>query len=66
VTVTVSGTRVGARGTMQTITGNSFDAANSFRTPNEITERGVPFRSGGKFTVNLPPHSVSVLTVPTN
>jgi alpha-N-arabinofuranosidase len=66
VTVTVTGTRVGSRGTMQTITGNAFDAANSFRAPYEITERSVPFRGGEKFTVTLPPHSVSVLTLPRN
>jgi alpha-L-arabinofuranosidase len=66
VTVTVTGMRVGARGTMQTVTGDSFEAANSFRAPHAITERSVPFRGGGTFTVDLPPHSVSVLTLPTN
>jgi alpha-N-arabinofuranosidase len=64
VTVTVTGTRVGASGTLQTITGDSFEAANSFRTPQAITVRARPFRSGGTFTVDLPPHSVSVLTLP--
>jgi alpha-L-arabinofuranosidase len=66
VTVTVTGTRVGARGTIQTVTGDSFEAANSFRTPHAITERAEPFRTGGKFSLELPPHSVSVLTLPTN
>jgi alpha-L-arabinofuranosidase len=65
-TVTLTGTRVGARGTMQTITGDSFEAANSFRTPEAITVRTKPIQSGGTFTVDLPPHSVSVLTLPTN
>ena len=37
VTVTVTGTRVGASGTMQTVTGDSFEAANSFRTPQAVT-----------------------------
>ena len=64
VTVTVTGMGVGASGTMQTITGDSFEAANSFRTPQAVTVRARPLRSGGTFTVDLPPHSVSVLTLP--
>jgi alpha-L-arabinofuranosidase len=64
VTVTVTGAPVGASGTMQTITGDSFEAANSFRTPQAIAVRTRPVRSGGTFTVDLPPHSVSVLTLP--
>ena len=66
VTVTVTGTRVGASGTMQTVTGDSFEAANSFRTPQAVTVRTRPLQSGGTFTVDLPPHSVSVLTLPGN
>jgi len=63
-TVTVTGTTVGASGTMQTVTGDSLEAANSFRTPQAVTVRTTTFRSGAGFTVNLPPHSVSVLTLP--
>jgi alpha-L-arabinofuranosidase len=64
VTVTVTGTRVGGSGTVQTITGDTFEAANSFRTPQAVTVRTRSFASGGTFTVELPPHSVSVLTLP--
>ena len=63
-TVTVTGTRVGAGGTIQTVTGDSFEAANSFRTPQAITVRARSLQSGATFTVDLPPHSVSVLTLP--
>jgi alpha-L-arabinofuranosidase len=66
VAVTVTGTPVGASGTMQTIMGDSFEAANSFRTPQAVTVRTRPLRSGGTFTVDLPPHSVSVLTLSRN
>ena len=66
VTVTVTGTPVGASGTMQTSMGDSFEAANSFRTPQAVTVRTRPLRSGGTFTVDLPPHSVSVLTLSRN
>jgi len=63
-TVTVTGASPGAGGTMQTVTGDSLAAANSFRTPEAITVRSAAFRSGPTFTVQLRPHSVSVLTVP--
>ncbi|MGH9163698.1 MAG: alpha-L-arabinofuranosidase C-terminal domain-containing protein [Vicinamibacteraceae bacterium] len=63
-TVTVDGAMVGATGTMQTVTGDSLEAANSFRTPNAVTVRTTSVRSGSRFTVELPPHSVSVLELP--
>jgi alpha-L-arabinofuranosidase len=62
----VTGTPVGASATLQTITGDSFEAANSFRTPEAVAVHERPFPSGGTFTVELPPHSVSVLTLLTN
>jgi alpha-N-arabinofuranosidase len=62
--VTVTGATVGAEGTMQTVTGDSLEAANSFRTPDAVTVRTTSFSSGPRFTVDLPPHSVSVLTLP--
>jgi hypothetical protein len=48
----------------QTVTGDSFEAANSFRTPQAVTMRTRSLQSGTAFTVDLPPHSVSVLTLP--
>jgi len=63
-TVTVTGAVPGGAGTMQTVTGDSFEAANSFRSPEAVTVRTTSFRSGPSFTVQLPPHSVSVLTLP--
>jgi alpha-N-arabinofuranosidase len=63
-TVTVAGAAVDASGSMQTLTGDSLEAANSFRTPDAVTVRTASFRSGPRFTVDLPPHSVSVLTLP--
>lgn len=63
-TITVAAAAVGADGSMHTLTGDSLEAANSFRTPNAVTVRTTTFRGGPRFTVNLPPHSVSVLTLP--
>jgi alpha-N-arabinofuranosidase len=62
--VTVTGAMVGAGGTMQTVTADSLEASNSFRTPQAVSVRTTSFRSGPGFTVDLPPHSVSVLTLP--
>jgi len=63
-TITVTGATLDAAGTMQTVTGASLAAANSFRTPEAVTVGSTSFRSGPTFTVQLPPHSVSVLTLP--
>jgi alpha-L-arabinofuranosidase len=60
----VAGAIVGANGTMQIVTGASLAVANSFQTPNAVTVRSSSVRSGARFTVDLPPHSVSVLTLP--
>ena len=62
--VTVAGAEAGADGSMRTITGASLEAANSFRTPDAVSVRQTTVRSGAAFTVELPPHSVSVLEVP--
>jgi alpha-N-arabinofuranosidase len=63
-TVTLTGAVPGATGTMQTVNGDSLEAANSFRTPEAVTVRTTSFRTGPTFTIRLPPHSVSVLTLP--
>jgi alpha-N-arabinofuranosidase len=62
--VTVTGASVGATGTLQTLSGDSPGAANSFRTPNAVTIRTTSVRSSRAFAVQLPPQSVSVLTLP--
>ncbi len=63
-TITVNGAAVGAGGTVQTVTGESLEAANSFRTPQAVTVRQRPVGGGAPLTIDLPPHSVSVLTLP--
>ena len=63
-TVTVTGAMVGSDGTMQTVTGDSPGAFNSFQTPQAVTTRTTRFRSGPRFTIDLPPRSVTVLTLP--
>ena len=63
-TVTLTGATPGSAGTMQTLTGDSLAAANSFRTPEAVTVHTTSFHSGPTFTVLLPAHSVSVMTLP--
>jgi alpha-N-arabinofuranosidase len=62
--VTVAGVTIGAAGTQQIVTGASLEAANSFRTPDAVRVETRAIRTGSEFKVELPPHSVSVFTLP--
>ena len=62
--VTVLGADVGAAGVVHTLTGPSLEAANSFRTPDAVGVRREPLQTGPEFTIDLPPHSVTVLVLP--
>ena len=63
-TVTVAGVTVGAGGTAHTLTADTLEAANSFRTPQAVTVRSASIHSGSRFTFDFPPHSVTVLSLP--
>ncbi len=63
-TFALTGAKVGADGSMHTLTGTSLQAANSFRTPDAVTVRQSTVRGGPSFTIDLPPHSVSVVSLP--
>ena len=63
-TITVAGATVGSEGTVQTLTADSLAAANSFRTPHAVSVRSASLASGPRFTIDLPPHSVTVLSLP--
>jgi alpha-N-arabinofuranosidase len=64
-TISVTGATLAATGgTMQTVTADSIDAANSFRTPDAVSVRQTAVVGGREFVVDLPPHSVSVLALP--
>ena len=62
--VAITGATVGADGTAHTLTAESLAAANSFRTPDAVAVRTASVRSGPKFTLELPPHSVTVVAIP--
>jgi alpha-L-arabinofuranosidase len=63
-TVSVAGAAVGQDGTAHVLNGTSIEAANSFQTPQAVTVRSAPIRTGPQFTIDLEPHSVTVLAIP--
>jgi alpha-N-arabinofuranosidase len=62
--VAISGATAGADGTAHTLTADSLEAANSFRTPDAVAVQTASVRTGPKFSLELPPHSVTVVTIP--
>jgi alpha-N-arabinofuranosidase len=62
-TITVTGVPVQPRGTMETLTAASLEAANSFSDPEAVRVTASDVAAGPSFTVDLPAHSVSVITL---
>jgi len=58
-TITVNGVRVQPRGTIETLTAASLQAANSFSNPEAVKVVAAGVTAGPSFTVDLPAHSVS-------
>jgi alpha-N-arabinofuranosidase len=64
-TVQISGAGVRPEAEMETITGDSLTAANSFASPEVVSTRRGTIRADSRFVVELPPYSVSVITLAT-
>jgi alpha-N-arabinofuranosidase len=62
--IAIAGASVGTDGSAHTLTADSLEAANSFRTPDAVAVRTASVRTGPKFTLELPPHSVTVVAIP--
>ena len=62
-TVQISGAGIGSEAEMETITADSLTAANSFASPEAVSTRRSAVRAGSRFVVELPPYSVSVITL---
>jgi alpha-L-arabinofuranosidase len=62
-TITVTGMAVQARGRIATLTAASVQAANSFSNPDAVRIIPHDLAVGPRFTVTLPAHSVSVITL---
>jgi alpha-N-arabinofuranosidase len=64
-TITVAGVAVKPRGTIETLTAGSLQIANSFSNPEAVKVTASAVAAGPSFTVDLPAHSVSVITLAT-
>lgn len=64
--IEIKGTSIRPLAHLHTLTADSSEAANSFTTPDAITIHKSNIQAGSYFTVELPKHSVSVLTLQTN
>ena len=64
-TITVTGVAIQRRGTIETLTARSLQAANSFTDPEAVKVTSAEVAAGPSFTVDLPAHSVSVITLAT-
>jgi alpha-L-arabinofuranosidase len=63
VRVKISGASVGPQADVETVRADSPAAANSFATPQAVTIRRSTVGAGNDFVVELPQHSVSVVTL---
>jgi alpha-N-arabinofuranosidase len=64
-TITVTGVPVRPRATIETLTARSLEAANSFSNPEAVKVTATDVSAAPTFTVDLPAHSVSVITLAT-
>ncbi|NDQ55786.1 MAG: hypothetical protein GZ088_01785 [Acidipila sp.] len=62
-TVQISGAGIRPEAEMETITADSLTAANSFASPEAVSTRRSAVRANSRFVVELPPYSVSVITL---
>jgi alpha-N-arabinofuranosidase len=63
-TITVTGASVESRGTIETLNADSLQVANTFANPQAAKVTAARLGAGATFTVELPAHSVSVITLP--
>ena len=63
VRVTVRGAGVASRAAVERVVADSLKDVTSFATPNAVRITTTAIEAGGSFTVNLPKHSVAVVTL---
>lgn len=61
--ISLAGVEVGASADVETITAPTLTTANSFATPDAVSTMRSQARAGRDFVVELPAHSVSVITL---
>jgi alpha-N-arabinofuranosidase len=62
--VQLAGVKLGERGSLDVLNGDSLTAANNFSRPDAVRVTHSDVAASNDFTIELPPHSVSVLTLP--
>ena len=62
-TITLSGCEVEPKGEIETINADSLTDFNSFATPAAVTIKRAAINAARTFSADLPPHSVSVITL---
>jgi alpha-L-arabinofuranosidase len=58
--------RIAPEAQVETLTADSLAAANSFSTPDAVRVKSWKVKAGNNFTIELPKHSVSVITLSIN
>jgi len=61
--IAFTGATIAPLATIETINADSMTAANSFESPDAVSPRQKRIRAGSSFVVDLPSHSVSVITL---
>jgi alpha-L-arabinofuranosidase len=58
--------RVSPAAEVETLTADSLAVSNSFRAPDAVRLKSWRAKAGPQFTIELPKHSVSVITLAIN
>jgi len=61
--ITMRGVRVNSRGTVDQVTADSLEGTSSFQAPDAVRTTQTSVSTGDSFSVELPRHSVSVVTL---
>jgi alpha-N-arabinofuranosidase len=61
--ISVGGARISSGALMETVTAHALTAANSFATPDAVSIKRSEIKAGNNFLIELPKHSVSVITL---
>jgi len=61
--INLTGAKIAGQATIETINADSMTAANSFETPDAVSLRQERISAGSSFVIDLPSHSVSVITL---
>ena len=61
--IAFTGTTIAPQATIETVNADSMTAANSFESPHAVSLRQQRISAGSSFVIDLPSHSVSVITL---